>query len=163
FAVRLIQVHLAIIYLAGGTSKLLGSMWWSATALNLVMLNYNFAPLHLAPYRGAMAWLASHRWLWEVAMTGGGIYTLVIEIGFPFLVWRPRWRPFMICGAVLLHTGIGLFMGLVTFSLMMMVMVLSFVPPEVVRGGLAQLKGSLRSLWAKGSRRAAAEPQARYR
>jgi hypothetical protein len=39
----------------------------------------------------------------------------------------------MVCAAAMLHTGIGLSMGLVTFSLMMLIMLLSFVPPEVIR------------------------------
>jgi hypothetical protein len=38
----------------------------------------------------------------------------------------------MVLGSVLLHTMIGLFMGLVTFGLLMMALVLSFVPPEAV-------------------------------
>jgi len=36
----------------------------------------------------------------------------------------------VISAAVLLHLGIAIFMGLVTFSLMMLVAVSSFVPPE---------------------------------
>ena len=40
---------------------------------------------------------------------------------------------FMVLAAILLHTGIALFMGLVTFSLMMMVAVLAFIPGALVR------------------------------
>jgi len=132
-AIRLIQVHLCVIYLAGGTSKLLGSTWWSGTALNLVLLNYSFAPLEFPLYFHAVTYLASHRWMWALFTTGGIVYTMFVEIGFPFLVWDLRWRWVMICCSILLHTGIGLFMGLVAFSLFMLVMVLSFIPPEVVR------------------------------
>src|SRR5262249_33126585 len=32
FALRLLQVHLCIIYLVSGVSKLQGGMWWSGTA-----------------------------------------------------------------------------------------------------------------------------------
>jgi hypothetical protein len=140
FATRLIQVHMAIIYLAGGTSKLLGTTWWSATSLNVVLLNNNFAPLDTKPYFNLMTFLANHRVLWELVVSGGVVFTLCVEIGFPFLVWDRRWRWVCVCGSVLLHTGIGLFMGLTTFSLMMMIMVLAFVPPEVVKEWLAWLR-----------------------
>jgi hypothetical protein len=133
FVIHLIQVHFCIIYLAGGTSKLLGTTWWSATSLNLVLLNYSFAPLYFPPYRAAMTFLASHRWMWETFVTGGVIFTLFVELGFPILVWDRRWRWVMVCGSILLHTGIGVFMGLTAFSLFMLVFVSSFVPPDAIR------------------------------
>lgn len=134
FAIRLIQVHFCVIYLAGGTTKLLGPTWWSGTALNLVLLNSSFAPMDNDLYFGLMKFLASHRPLWEVAMTAGIVYTLALELSFCLLVWNPRFRWLMICASVLLHTGIGLFMGLVSFSLMMMILVGSFLPPPLIRG-----------------------------
>jgi hypothetical protein len=65
-------------------------------------------------------------------MTGGVLYTLVLEISFPYLVWKRELRWLMVAGSVLLHTFIGLFMGLVTFGLLMIALVLSFVPPEAL-------------------------------
>jgi len=38
----------------------------------------------------------------------------------------------MICGSIMLHTGIGILMGLTTFSLCMVTLVLGFVPPEFI-------------------------------
>jgi hypothetical protein len=72
-------------------------------------------------------------------MTSGAIFTLVFEISFVFLVWNRRLRPVLLISAVLLHTGIAVFMGLVTFSLMMMTALLSFVPAEAVHRLLARL------------------------
>lgn len=140
FAIRLTQVHFCIIYLATGTSKLLGPSWWAGTALNLVLLNNAFAPLDQVPYYEFMKWLAGHRVLWEITMTTLIGFTLLLEISFPFLVWNMRWRWLMMCGSVMLHTGIGLFMGLGSFSLMMMVMVLSFMPSETMQDVLAWLR-----------------------
>src|SRR5262249_20781426 len=60
--------------------------------------------------------------------TVGTYGTLALEISFPFLIWRPKLRWFMICCSVLMHTGIGIIMGLTTFSLMMLCLVLAFVP-----------------------------------
>jgi hypothetical protein len=141
FAIRCLQLHFCIIYMASGASKLLGSAWWSGTALWGTVANYSFAPMYLDWYMNALLWLSQHRFLWELAMTSGAVFTLVLEIGFPFLVWLPRWRWLMICSAVVLHTGIGLTMGLVTFSLMMICICFSFVPPEAVHYLIDSVRG----------------------
>lgn len=136
FAVRLIQVHFCVVYLASGTTKLLGSTWWAGTALNLVMLNPSFAPMDNDYYFNLVKYLASNRPLWEVLMWAGILATLALEIAFCMLVWIPRYRWIMICSSVLLHAFIGVCMGLVSFSLMMMIFVSSFIPPSVIRAGL---------------------------
>jgi hypothetical protein len=135
-ATRLIQINFCLIYLAAGTSKLLGGSWWNGTALWGTVANSYFAPLDQAWYTAGLQFLSEHRLLWEVTMAAGCLYTLALEIGFPFLVWLPRWRWWMVSGSVLLHAGIGLCMGLVTFGLFMLCMVMSFAPPEAVRAAL---------------------------
>ena len=67
--------------------------------------------------RAILTLLAQQRWLLELIMTGGVVFTLFTEGAFPFLVWDKRWRWFMVCCSVLLHIFIGVFMGLVAFSL----------------------------------------------
>jgi hypothetical protein len=141
FVLRLFQVHFCYIYLASGLSKLLGPAWWSGSALWGTVANYSFAPLSSPLYLDGLRWLTRHRWLFEVLMAGGTAYTLIVEISFPFLVWLPRWRWLLVIGSILLHLGIGILMGLVTFSLMMMTLVFSFIPPEAVRQAIAQLSG----------------------
>jgi hypothetical protein len=138
-ATRLIQVHFCIIYLASGFSKLLGSSWWGGTAPNLVLLNYEFAPFNVRAYTWAITAASKHRWLWELGASAGVVFTLVVEIGFPFLVWNRGTRWLFVCGSVMLHTAIGLSMGLTSFSLMMLAMLLAFVPPEAVRNLLGNL------------------------
>jgi hypothetical protein len=148
FVLRCVQVHFCFIYLASGTSKLLGGRWWNGTAIWYCLANYSFAPMTVGAYYETLVFLCKHRWLWEIAMTSSVVFTLFVEIGFPFLVWIPRLRWLMVAGAVLLHTGIGLGMGLVTFSLFMLVLVLSFIPGEAVRHLLAELKQQL--AWLRG-------------
>ena len=132
-ATRLMQVHFCFIYLAAGTAKLLGPGWWNGNALWACYANYSFAPMRVPLYYDFLVFLTQHRWLWEIFMSGGVLFTLFTELSFSFLIWIPRWRWVMLSCSVLLHTGIGLFMGLVTFSLMMLCLVLSFVPPEAAR------------------------------
>jgi hypothetical protein len=133
FALRLLQVHLCFIYLAAGLSKLQGVVWWNGTALWGTLANYEFTPLRYALYAGWLRWLCTHRWLWELVMTGGTMYTLALEIAFPFLVWQRSTRWLMITGAILLHTGIALTMGLVGFGLFMFTLLLSFIPADAVQ------------------------------
>ncbi len=132
-ATRLLQINFCFIYLGSGASKLLGSAWWNGTAIWGTVANSYFAPINQAWYAAGLQFLASHRLLWELAMSAGCVFTLFVEIGFPFLVWNRKWRWWMVSGSVMLHTGIGVCMGLVTFSLCMLCMVLAFIPPEAVR------------------------------
>jgi hypothetical protein len=156
-ATRLIQVHFCIIYLASGCSKLLGSAWWSGTAPNLVLLNYEFAPFNVGYYYQTLFFLSRHRWMWELMASVGVVFTLVVEIGFPFLVWPRATRWLFVCGSVLLHTAIGLTMGLTSFSLMMLAMLLAFVPPEAVRQLLGGLGDQARRLSRPRAERPAKE------
>jgi hypothetical protein len=154
--IRLIQVHFCFIYLASGFSKLLGSSWWSGTAPMYVFLNTEFAPFNVPLYQAGLKSLVRHRWLFETLLNLQVLFTLVVEIGLPFLIWNRNLRWVMICCSVFLHTGIGLFMGLVTFSLMMLVMLLAFVPPEVMRRIVAGVGDPTRQLFPDR-----AEPAAR--
>jgi hypothetical protein len=133
FLTRVIQINFCLIYAGAGTSKLLGSSWWNATAPNRFLLNYSFAPFDVNGYTSLLKFLADHRWMWEIFCTFGVVFTLCVELGFPFLVWNRRTRWVMVCGSILLHTMIALLMGLVTFSLMMLALVVVFVPPETMR------------------------------
>lgn len=146
FATRLVQINYCIIYFAAGTSKLMGASWWNATAPNNFLFNYSFAPFDVPAYVQFLDMLAKHRWMWELFGVVGVLGTLFIELGFPFLVWNRYTRWFMVSGSILFHTMIALLMGLVTFSVMMLILVLSFVPPEVVRKKVQELGLWLRQL-----------------
>jgi hypothetical protein len=135
-ALRLMQVHVCIIYAASGLSKLQGDLWWNGTAVWATMANYEFSPVRYALYSRFLYFLVQHRWLWEVFVTGATAATLVFELTFACLVWIRQLRWTMLISAVLLHLGIAFFMGLVTFSTMMLILVMAFVPVEAVYRGL---------------------------
>jgi hypothetical protein len=143
-ATRLLQINFCFIYLGSGTSKLLGSAWWNGTAIWGTLANSYFAPLDQAWYAGALEILAKHRLAWELSMSAACFFTLFVEIGLPFLIWSRKWRWWMVSGSVLLHAGIGVCMGLVTFSECMLCMVLAFVPPEAIREALDRLAATWR-------------------
>jgi hypothetical protein len=140
FTLRLMQVHFCFIYMASGLSKLQGNAWWRGSAVWYTMANYSFAPMNWPVYIEFLKVLCSSRFLWELTMTVSTYGTLALEISFPFLIWRPKLRWFMICCSVLMHTGIGLIMGLTTFSLMMLCLVLAFVPASTHHALVAVLQ-----------------------
>jgi hypothetical protein len=142
-ALRLVQVNLCFIYLASGLSKLLGPAWWNGTAPWGTMANYEFSPMQIPLYMETLKYISASLPLWQLVMTGGTLFTLFFEIGFTFLVWNRRLRWLMLICAVQLHLMIALFMGLVTFSLMMLTLVLAFVPADAVKQLLSRLHSSL--------------------
>ncbi len=133
FALRLLQVHLCFVYTASGLSKLLGQMWWNGTAVWGTMANPEFSPIKLPAYLEGLRLLSEHRWLWEAFMTSSTAFTLFFEVTFVYFIWGRRTRWFAVAGAALLHLGIAVFMGLVTFSLMMLIFVMAFLPPDEFR------------------------------
>ncbi len=142
-ALRLFQVHLCIIYFASGSSKLQGHTWWLGTAVWGTMANYEFSPMYNPLYLESLRFLARRRWLWELFITGSTAFTLAFELGFPFLVWLRSWRWVMLAAAAGLHLGIAFFMGLVGFSAVMLVAVLSFIPAEAYHQGFAWARRKL--------------------
>jgi hypothetical protein len=130
FVLRLMQIHLCFIYLAPGLGKVQGGTWWNGTAAWKPLVSPEYAPVQYEFYLEALRWLTRQRWLWEIVMAAGAILTMVVEIAFPFLVWNRRLRWPMLVLAWLLHLNILLLMGLGTFSLIMMTLVASFIPPE---------------------------------
>jgi len=127
-AQRLIQVHMCVIYLFAGVTKLQGPSWWSGEAMWRAFANLEYQSRD-------MTWLAWHPWLVNL-MTH---VTILWEISFCVLIWKPRWRPLMLVGAVLLHVGIGACLAMWTFGLIMLVGCASFLPNDVIRGLAASL------------------------
>ncbi len=142
FCMRLIQIHYCFIYAASGMAKLKGTSWWSSFAAWYTMANPEFCPLLQYPlYHKALLQLSSVQPLLAIVMIGIVYFTLALEISFPFLIWT-RLRPFLVCAAVFLHTGIATMMGLTMFGALMFAMLLSFIPSAVIRE---------RVVWAPGT------------
>lgn len=126
-AMRLLQIHVCIVYLVAGLAKLLGQAWWQGTAVWGTLANPEFAPFQLAIYDKALRWLAGTALPLYVFLNIGTLFTLCFEIGYAFLIWRPATRWAFLAGALILHGLIGLFMGLKTFALIMLVMNMAFL------------------------------------
>jgi hypothetical protein len=126
-AIRLIQIHMCIVYLFAGFGKLLGDSWWSGTAMWGAFGNYEYQSLD-------MTWLAA----WPLVINFLTHLTIVWECSYCVLVWPRLTRPIVIALAVPLHLGIALCMGMITFGLIMLVGNLAFVSPNLVRAVLGE-------------------------
>lgn len=127
-AVRLIQVHLSIVYLFGGISKLKGSMWWDGSAVWFAVANYEYQSLD-------MTWLVG--FLPLVAFLTHA--TVFWEMFYPVLVWPRLTRPVMLLLAVGVHGFIAVGLGMPTFGLAMLIANMAFLDPELVRRVVGRL------------------------
>ncbi len=121
-ASRLIQVHLCVIYLFAGISKLQGESWWRGDAVWNALANYEYQSLD-------MTFLAA----WPIATHALSLGTIMWEVSFCMLVWNPRLRPFVLVLGLGMHVGIGAAMGMWTFGLAMTFAYLSFVSGDWLR------------------------------
>jgi hypothetical protein len=121
-AVRLLQVHMCVIYLFGGIGKMRGETWWDGSALW-----FAFASLEYQSFD--MTWTVRHRWLLALLTH----VTVFWETFYCFLIWPKLTRPICLAMAVLVHAGIGLCLGMQTFGLAMIIANLAFVSPETIR------------------------------
>jgi len=121
-ALRLIQVHLCVVYLFAGLGKLFGESWWSGTALWGAFANQEYQTFD-------MTWLA-HSLVLVNLLTH---LTLFWEVSYAVLIWSKHTRPIMLLLAIPLHLGIAVCMGMTTFGLVMLIANLAFVSPKLVR------------------------------
>lgn len=132
-AVRLIQVHMCVIYFFAAMGKLRGDSWWFGSAMWLSVANLEYQSWDVT-------WLAH----WPLLSAIVSQVTVYWELFFCVLIWPRLTRPIMLALAVPVHLGIAICMGMITFGLIMLVGCLSFVPPWLVRRCLEGEKSQLR-------------------
>lgn len=124
-AIRLIQVHMCVIYLFGGIGKMRGEMWWDGSAVWFAVANYEYQSW-------SFTWLVEYPF-WIALATH---ITVFWETFYPFLVWNRLTRPIALGLAVMVHGGIALALGMPTFGLAMIFGNMAFLEPETVRRGM---------------------------
>ena len=93
-AIRLIQVHMCVIYFFAGLSKLQGETWWRGDALWGAVANLEYQSWDLT-------WLAT----WPMLVAVLTHVTVFWELSFCVLVWVPKLRPLVLAMAVPLAHG----------------------------------------------------------
>ena len=119
------QVHVCVIYIFACQSKLQGESWWNGQAIWQAVSNLEYQSTDLT-------WLAWYPWLVNILTHG----TVLWEMTFWALVWRPLCRPIVLLIGVAIHLGIGEFMGMWTFGLAMIFLYVAFVPATTIRNVL---------------------------
>jgi hypothetical protein len=113
-ALRVLQLHLCVVYLSSGIEKASGPQWWNGEAI--------WRALNLPEFRQFdFTWLAQARWVGKLVCW----QTLAVELGYAFLVWPRRTRKGMALVTIGMHVGIGVFMCMVSFASLMIVLTLS--------------------------------------
>ncbi|SHN79074.1 Predicted thiol-disulfide oxidoreductase YuxK, DCC family [Bradyrhizobium erythrophlei] len=118
--IRLMQIQMAVIFFYSAVSKLHADIWLNGDAVWIMFTSDDY-------YHSTMvSLLASHYWIGNLATYG----TVLVEIAFPFLIWQPSTRPYLLAAAIILHLLFAFLMGLFYFSIVMIMGHVSFVRPE---------------------------------
>jgi hypothetical protein len=139
-AIRLLQIHLCIVYFFSGLAKYTGENWHAGTAVWWALANYEYQSIN-------MTWLASH----PVLIALASHITVFWELAYGALVWNRFTRPLVLWMAVFVHLGIALFMGMITFGLAMIFANLSFLSPKTVRAWFDPIAGRFARLLGAGN------------
>ncbi|MCA8998936.1 MAG: hypothetical protein KDA80_18195 [Planctomycetaceae bacterium] len=134
-ATRLVQIHMCCVYLWAGFGKLKGTTWWDGRAFWYALSNGEYKTHDLL-------WVAWHPWISDIVTH----VTIIWEVTFIALIWVPALRPWILLMGVLMHLGIGGFMGLWTFGLIMIFAYTMYFPPELYQRIFTKLWNSLPAL-----------------
>lgn len=110
---RILQLHLCIIYFFGGLGKLLGPSWRNGEAIWKALSQ----PYHIE----------QHDWLqfasgFPFAFVLAGLLVVLLELLYPIAMWVPGIRTGWLWSMVAMHLGIALLMGLYLFSAWMILL-----------------------------------------
>jgi hypothetical protein len=129
-AVRLMQVHLCVMYLFSGLAKMEGASWQMGSAVWWAAASFEYQSISLL-------WLAS----WPMLVAVLTHATVFWETFYCCLVWNRFARPIVLWMALAVHGGIAVFLGMITFGLAMIFANLSFLKPETVRRWVDPIAG----------------------
>lgn len=117
-SLRLIQVHLALVYALMAIGKLSAPLvWWRGLGISFLIARsdsrlIDFTSLHAYPYVLAM-----------------GTYMVVLwQMAFPIFIWHRLARPLLLVVNAIMWALLAPVTGMLDFALMMVVASLAFVP-----------------------------------
>ncbi len=119
WAMRMIQIQLAFLYVYAFVWKVMGTMWMSGTAVYYTARLAEF-------WRFPVPYVFEHVWtmkIWSWA-------TLFVELALGTLVWIKELRYWVLLSGVLLHLGIEYSMNIPLFAFIMISTYITFVEPE---------------------------------
>ena len=120
WALRLVQLQVAVVYLATVVEKLKSVTWPRGTTLYYAFQSPDLVRVPLPD------WLLHER-LAVQAMTYG---LLAVEVAFVLLVWPRRTRPFVLAAGAVMHVLGHVFFVLSIFTYVVLAAYVAFLPPE---------------------------------
>lgn len=118
---RIIQVQICTIYMYTGFEKLKGNTWWDGTALWTVFANPQFSQFDLKFLSQVPLFFAVSTFV-----------SVVFEIYFAPMMMNDKYRPLWLWLGVLFHLSIGVLLGLMSFSMVMLSTYVLFLPRSTV-------------------------------
>jgi hypothetical protein len=140
-AIRLLQVHFAIVIVTAALHKLQYGDWWSGVAFW-----YPLTP----PLETTQQGLRTSYVTWQaqlILMSLAQYAVLIWQLAFPLFAWRSGWwRAVLIGGSVLGWFGCLFIFGLPLFGPIFVIASLTYLTPDEWRAGFEWLRGSAKSL-----------------
>lgn len=109
--VRILQLHMIVVYASSGFEKATGAQWWNGEAIWRALMRTDMATADFS-------WLSGIPWIATLAAWS----TLALEIGYAFWIWPLKSRRYWAAAIVMLHLGIALTMGLHLFAAVMILL-----------------------------------------
>jgi hypothetical protein len=141
-AIRLIQLHFALVVVVTGLHKLQFADWWAGVAF--------WYPLHppFASNVDDLRKLAPDATSYLALLSASQYAMLAWQLGFPLFAWRPQWwwRTVLLGGAALGWIGSVFLYGLPLFGPFFFIACLAFLTPAEWRA-LATVPGRVLAWW----------------
>ncbi len=126
-AIRLIQVHLALVYAAMALSQLMWPTWWQGTAVWWMMARPESRLVDLTGLSGmGLAFEYFDNFCTHAIV--------LYELCFALLAWNKLARPILLVLGLFVWGGFALVAGARSFAVLMLVANLAFLSPEILRG-----------------------------
>lgn len=110
-SVRLIQLHLCVVYMASGLEKAMGSQWWNGEAIWVAMQQDQF-------HHANVDWMAQVPIVPQILCIG----TLITEIFYPVGMFWGKTKKLWLPAILSMHFFIAIFLGLQLFGALMFVL-----------------------------------------
>jgi hypothetical protein len=124
FALRLLQVHFAIVMVASGLHKLQFGDWWAGVAYWYPL----HPPLAMTAERFQAERASANVTLFFLSLVG--YLVLAWQLTFPLFAFRKRCRPILLAGGVLAWAGSAWLFGDLTFGPFCMLACLCYLTPQ---------------------------------
>jgi hypothetical protein len=107
----ILQIHLCLVYCNAGIAKIDGEDWRQGEALWRSVAQPSYGQMN-------MFWIANVPWISVIST----YMVLVLETAYPVFIWFRFSKAWWLTGIILMHIGIGVFMGLYGFAAIMIVL-----------------------------------------